>query len=117
MSVLRLLCLPRLSFLKTNLGELEQTLHREFIMAANLRDLLDRQSFTDTLAPFSHIVGEFLRTRYPGSERANPGTWKASHNGRAVALDTLTFDALRGWAGTNNIRPFTRHLFICTKLR
>lgn len=86
-------------------------------MAANLKSLLDQQLLGDVLAPFTHIVGDFLQNRYPGSERPGSASWKTYHDNRPFPLDPPTFDALLSWAKSNHIRPFTRHLFICTKLR
>ncbi|QRV96139.1 Transposase family Tnp2 protein [Ceratobasidium sp. AG-Ba] len=105
--------------ISTNLrsGELEQTLHRELIMAANVKALLESSNFSDVLQPYAGIIGEFLQQRYPGSEQPSSQGWHTKRRGEAINIDPETYGMLSFWAKSNGTRPFTRHLHVCELLR
>lgn len=78
---------------------------------------MEQQSFTELLNPYSEIVSDFLRSRYPGSERATSTAWQTTPKTPPIVLDQSTYHALSKWAKANHIRSYTRNLLVCTKLR
>ncbi|QRV74466.1 Transposase family Tnp2 protein [Ceratobasidium sp. AG-Ba] len=98
-------------------GEFEQTLHKELIMAANLKGMVEQWNFSDVLKPYSEILGEFLQTRYPGSERPSSAGWYTRHHGEPMSVDAETYSSLCGWAQSTGTRKFTRRLHVCQQLR
>ncbi|KAG9087538.1 hypothetical protein FRC06_002494, partial [Ceratobasidium sp. 370] len=97
--------------------ELEQTLHRELIMAANLKTMTERWNFSKLLQPYGEIIGKFLRNRYAGSELPSSLGWYSKHNGTPLNVDLDTYAALCSWAESRGVTPFTRQLHICDQLR
>ncbi|KAG9097918.1 hypothetical protein FS749_005111 [Ceratobasidium sp. UAMH 11750] len=101
----------------SRIGQLEQTLHRELLMAAKLKAMIDKWNFSDVLEPFAEVIEKFLETRYAGGTRPSSTTWHTKHKGDAMIVDIATFDALSLWAQANNHRAFSRRLHVCEQLR
>ncbi|CAE6478853.1 unnamed protein product [Rhizoctonia solani] len=97
------------------IGELEQTLHREMIMAANLRSLMRNTPLPMELDQFRNVVEKFLGNRYPTSVTAS--RWQTSHSGGAVVLDADTYASLAGWCQHNHKKLFGRNLYLCSQIR
>ncbi|EUC61300.1 transposase family Tnp2 protein [Rhizoctonia solani AG-3 Rhs1AP] len=97
------------------IGELEQTLHREMIMASNLRSLMRNTPLPAELDQFRDIVEKFLGDRYPASITASG--WQTSHGGGAIILDTDTYASLVGWCQHNRKKLFGRSLYLCSKIQ
>ncbi|KAG8701230.1 hypothetical protein FRC09_005489 [Ceratobasidium sp. 395] len=98
-------------------GELEQTLHRELIMAANLKAMMERWNFFDILQPYGEIISDFLQSRYAGSELPSSTGWHTKHAGAPLNVDLDTYASLSSWATSRGITPFTRRLHVCQQLR
>ncbi|KAG8717598.1 hypothetical protein FRC08_007123 [Ceratobasidium sp. 394] len=61
----------------SRIGELEQTLHRELIMAANLKATIDKWNSSKLLEPYADVIGNFLDSRPRGIFTAVPGRIEA----------------------------------------
>ncbi|KAG8699824.1 hypothetical protein FRC08_005087 [Ceratobasidium sp. 394] len=101
----------------SRIGELEQTLHRELIMAANLKAMIEKWNFSQILDPYAEIIGDILDKRYPGAQQVSSTSWHAKHNDNPMIMDEATFNVLSTWARNNHIQAFTRRLHICEQLR
>ncbi|KAG8715936.1 hypothetical protein FRC09_016172 [Ceratobasidium sp. 395] len=100
----------------SRIGELEQTLHRELIMAANLSAMISKGNFSETLGPLADIIGKFLDKRYNSSGQQLSVAWSTKHKCDPMTLDQATHDALSVWARNNQTRGFARHLYVCDEL-
>lgn len=85
-------------------------------MSSNLKAMIEQQNFDDVLRPYGDIIGNFLQSRYPGSDRLSSTTWLTKHRGSPIALDNATYVALCSWTHLNRSCCYTRHLLICMKL-
>ncbi|KAG8686603.1 hypothetical protein FRC11_008699 [Ceratobasidium sp. 423] len=97
------------------IGELEQTLHREVIMAANLKSSLRNTPLPAELASFSGAIEKFLGDRYPSNTPVS-STWHVSHSDDPIILDPDTYTALTNWCRQNQKKKFSRHLYLCSKI-
>jgi hypothetical protein len=86
-------------------------------MASNLKALIEQRDLSGDLASFGGVIDNFLQHRYSGGDRSSSTCWRTDHDGKPINLDDRTYNALRKWASGNFIRPFTRNLFACTKLK
>ncbi|KAG9097671.1 hypothetical protein FRC06_007326 [Ceratobasidium sp. 370] len=76
-------------------GDLELTLHREFVMAARLRGMIDNRSFTAPLGEFGKVVQDYLHRYVPGQA---PLSWQTSHSRDPIVVPELVHQSLTDWS-------------------
>ncbi|KAG8719474.1 hypothetical protein FRC09_011093 [Ceratobasidium sp. 395] len=102
----------------SRIGELEQTLHRELIMAANLGATMSKWGISGVLKPLADLIRSFLDKRYASGDPQPSATWITKHKNNLMTLDQATYGTLSMWAHNNNqTRGFARQLHICDELR
>jgi hypothetical protein len=95
------------------LGDLEQTLHREFVMASRLKGMLECSSFVEPLEEFGDVVKDFLQQHIPSQVQQ---TWQTTHSDSPTTVHASVYEALGSWSNARSTRGFPRSLFICTKI-
>ncbi|KAF8686600.1 hypothetical protein RHS04_00032 [Rhizoctonia solani] len=95
-------------------GDLELTIHREFIMAARLKGLVEQDSFRSGLGQFGNIVQKYLGGRFPG--RLGSG-WKTSRIVCSTAVDSDITLILNTWATLHNMPCFPRQVYPCSTIQ
>ncbi|KAG8697518.1 hypothetical protein FRC08_006479 [Ceratobasidium sp. 394] len=95
-------------------GNLELTLHREFMIASHLKGMVEQPDFTQLLQEFSQIVEEFLQQRMPSGDKH---TWQTSHGRNPLPVPDPLYRQLSAWSEAHHATMFPQSLFYCTSMR
>ncbi|KEP48257.1 transposase family Tnp2 protein [Rhizoctonia solani 123E] len=95
-------------------GDLELTLHREFVMGSRLKGLFECEGFTTPLDEFGEVVQEFLQKHIPSQSKQ---TWKATHPSEPTFVSDSVYDALQAWSHSWSAPALPRRLYICSRIR
>lgn len=96
-------------------GDLELTLHREFVMASRLKGMIEQQTLRDFLGDFGLVVQDFLDRHVPGQSIVQ--SWKSTHSTRPILLQDAVHDMLTTWCQSRHMRPISRSLLECSKIQ
>ncbi|KAG8704969.1 hypothetical protein FRC08_001919 [Ceratobasidium sp. 394] len=95
-------------------GEMEITLHREFIMAARLKGLLQSKPHTSQLGEFGILTQKYIQKRVPGYAQQ---AWHAAHSANSARVDDAVYQCLCDWSNSASARSPSRQLFLCSSIQ
>ncbi|QRV74636.1 Transposase family Tnp2 protein [Ceratobasidium sp. AG-Ba] len=95
-------------------GDLEFTLHREFIMAARLKGMLEQRSFSDSLEEFGDVVKSFMQQHVPSQSNYR---WETARSRERVSESSPIYRLLLAWSTAHGTPILSQNLFSCTNMR
>ncbi|KAG8794064.1 hypothetical protein FRC12_000660 [Ceratobasidium sp. 428] len=98
-------------------GELEYTLHKEFIAASNLQALLQQPQIASAIGDVGEAVSDYLEARHPAHTGVYAKGWNVTHPSTVSLLNDEVYDPLVRFCSDRQAHPPTRRQFMCTKVQ
>ncbi|QRV80004.1 Transposase family Tnp2 protein [Ceratobasidium sp. AG-Ba] len=100
--------------LKRSSGDLEFTLHREFVMAARLKGMLEQHSISESLGEFGDVVKSFLQQHVPSQSNY---WWETARSRERLSESSPIYRLLLAWSTTHGTPILAQNMFSCTSIQ
>ncbi|KDN36453.1 hypothetical protein RSAG8_10845, partial [Rhizoctonia solani AG-8 WAC10335] len=95
-------------------GDLEVTIHREFIMATRLKGLVEQDSFSSGLGQFGDIAQKYLGGKIPGRVRSG---WTTHRIASPTTSDSDISLILNTWATSQGMPSSPSQVYTCSSIQ